>query len=382
MAQNSPLKKSQNVKKILLLSTLIIGMMIACNNGGHVPQTQTVQNDSFRTVEPNFFYLCADTVKTGYTAWGRSKIYFGNGENWRMVIAKNPILQQAGRVYQDTVTGIWYAMMHPGEILNMNDTTHLKPVFTDTLQKVIPPPFVMGVPKDDLDFWKGFCFILVIILIFLVFFWEHIKPKKNKENENPVTAGTPQVPGGINDNGAQNRINEIAREQYGNTANIVVRNIRRGRLSGSATVFYADKPNGEKRTFENVIGYAGEITVDGKEQTVYFLQGCGNDVRRGNYMKDLTFTPDVEILVLDEVVKPITSQLVKTTVSEHSETESTTPLMKTLNIIEKHINDNANQKSKLVLNLDTNGKLEFTVDYRYKDNKQPLKKDEVPKTGN
>jgi len=88
---------------------------------------------------------------------------------------------------------------------------------------------------------------------------------------------------------------EVAQNRFPG-ARLDIRNIRRGRLSGLATVHYA---SGSPRKL-NLIGtpaYAGEVMVNDRTETIYFLQGCGNDARQGNYMSgnNLVFEPDVVI---------------------------------------------------------------------------------------
>ena len=114
-------------------------------------------------------------------------------------------------------------------------------------------------------------------------------------NRDPITAGPAQVNGGVNNQGAHSRMNELAQNRFPG-AHIEIRNIQRGTLSGKGKVFYAD---GKSRNInlKDVPAYAGEVLVNGKEETIYFLQGCGNDARSGNYMSgnNLVFTPEVII---------------------------------------------------------------------------------------
>ncbi len=348
-------------------------LTIACNTRtGIAPvNSSTTTSDSVRFVEPKFFYVVTDTVKPGYTAWGRAKVYFGKNESWRDVVARNPILQMPGKVYLDPSSGIWYCMMKTGEVLFTGDTTKLNPVFTDTIPKAKVPISQKG-EKDG--FWQGLALMFAILAFILFMTFVLGYPKKNLD---PVTGGVPQVPGGVNDGGAQGRINEIARSQFGESAKINVRNIRRGRLSGHGMVHYANQASGQSRVLNNVIGYAGEITVDGKEKTVYFLQGCGNDVRKGEYLTDLIFVADADIPVVVEQSeanrgeKPNAATPTTDLVTKHSVTESTSPTMKALSIIEEHIKNGSNEKHKMVFNLKPDGSIEFTVDYKYKEPKEP-----------
>lgn len=60
-------------------------------------------------------------------------------------------------------------------------------------------------------------------------------------------------------------------------------------------VFYAGSIQPKRRTFKDVEGYRGVVTVKNADQYVYFLQACGNDVRVGNYYsgKNIQFIADL-----------------------------------------------------------------------------------------
>ena len=120
--------------------------------------------------------------------------------------------------------------------------------------------------------------------------------ENEKRNVDPITAGPPQVPGGVTDVSAHSRINAIAQSRFPG-ARLNIKNIRRGHLSGKGTVSYADGTKPKKINLKNVAAYAGEITINGTdEHTIYFLQGCGNDTAVSHMSGDeLVFTPDVVI---------------------------------------------------------------------------------------
>lgn len=136
---------------------------------------------------------------------------------------------------------------------------------------------------------------IIVAYVFIGLVALVLKYLRDRERRNPVTAGKPQVPGGVSNSDAYNRMRTIAGERNPG-ARIEIRNIRRGLLSGRAKVFYA---SGKPKTLRlrKVHAYAGEASVNGVMETIYFLQGCGNDARSGNYMSgnDLEFTPEVTI---------------------------------------------------------------------------------------
>jgi hypothetical protein len=157
---------------------------------------------------------------------------------------------------------------------------------------VSKPPIKSG--DNALGFpWETL--FIVVLAIGGVLFLVWLVKRLFDLNADPVTAGPAQVPGGVNDAHAYERLRQIA-ESRSPGARLEIRNIRRGHLSGLAKVFYQGK-KAKKINLKNVPAYAGEILVNGIEQTIYFLQGCGNDARMGNYMSgdNLVFTPNVVI---------------------------------------------------------------------------------------
>ena len=72
---------------------------------------------------------------------------------------------------------------------------------------------------------------------------------------------------------------------------------RKGEIWFTKFHFIMQEKFTKKINLRNVPAYAGEILVNGKEQNIYFLQGCGNDGRNGDYFSgaELVFTPEVVI---------------------------------------------------------------------------------------
>lgn len=151
---------------------------------------------------------------------------------------------------------------------------------------VDPKPEVGPFQREDFPWYMWIILVLLALLVLFILFSRRILNDKD-----PATAGPPQVSGGVNDQGAHARMSELARSRFPGSS-LEIRNIRRGILSGKADVHYADGKVRRLRLNQEP-GYAGEINVDGQETTIYFLQGCGNDARAGNYMTggDLLFEP-------------------------------------------------------------------------------------------
>lgn len=160
-------------------------------------------------------------------------------------------------------------------------------------QQITPVP----VPEPiEWHWWDSALNIGLLLALFcaLVILAKLMHIRYRNRRRNPVTAGIPQVSGGVRNANAYSRMQEVAQNRYPG-AQIEIKNIRRGWLSGLANVFYADGKS-KKLQLKDVAAYAGEARINGREQTIYFLQGCGNDARQGNYMAgDLEFRPDVVI---------------------------------------------------------------------------------------
>ena len=141
--------------------------------------------------------------------------------------------------------------------------------------------------------WWAWLFIGMGILFLIALI---NKEKEKRMNIDPITAGPAQVPGGISDAAAHERVRNIAASRFPG-ARLNIKNIRRGHLSGKGMVHYANGTKAKKINLKNIAAYAGEVTInDTDEQTIYFLQGCGNDTAVSHMSGDeLVFTPDVVI---------------------------------------------------------------------------------------
>lgn len=180
-------------------------------------------------------------------------------------------------VYYDVVKGdcLWFISKR----INQGE-------FNPLPQKVDPIIENQTSPVKEQMFPNWLIWIL-ILLVLAILTWLFIRAGRNWKNSDPITAGTPQVPGGVNDAGAHERLRQIVGNRYPG-ARLVIRNIRRSNLTGIFRVMYAsaprwwkflhgNKPYSRMINVNNVAGYAGEVTINGREETIYFLQGCGND---------------------------------------------------------------------------------------------------------
>lgn len=255
-----------------------------------------------------------------------------------------PILVERG----DTEWGIFKEILFP---------PMAEPIPVITSNPPIPTPIIPGTEeeKESNNFWHNLFSLpwWLWLLIGMFVFGLASVILENKRKLDPVTAGPPQVPGGVNDEQAYSRMNEITQSRFPG-ARLNINNIRRGKLSGRATVHYASGLP-KKMNLDNIVAYAGEIIVNSQLETIYFLQGCGNDVRQGDYMSgdELIFTPDA-IIHQDGSESPQGSAVVEETkalkktkeqITETTGTENFQIIMKILDIQKEAIKDGVHSTS-------------------------------------
>ncbi len=159
------------------------------------------------------------------------------------------------------------------------------------------PPVVSGSTKSDwnIPIWVWCVFAAIVVTALIVSNIREAAAKKKKIHSDPVTSGTPMKPGGVRSSEAFTYAGQVANRTFNNQT-FTVTGIEKGMISGkNLTVYYAGEPNGQRKTFTNVPGYRGRVNLNGTEQFVYFLQGCGNDVRSGQFHTgdEIQFVPDV-----------------------------------------------------------------------------------------
>lgn len=275
-------------------------------------------------------------VKYGDNTWDIAGELFYDNYRWSDLVKQNKFLQEPGRLYHDTASPyFWYCLIKPGEKL-----VNYQPVQPQVINKdsvsggvILPPP---GPTGSDTD-WSWLWWLLEILFILSLIFW--ISYQKDLKNlKDPVNSGPAQVEGGVDDEHAAQRAHNIATSQ--GLDPLRVTNIQRGRFFGKAKVCYADKPNGTYKRFSGEVGYRGTILrANGIEEVVYFLQGCGNDVRRGQYMTGINFVPDE---AQPEVLSNFNATAAQNHASQNINEQPARPFNwkeKVLGIIEKAVDD-------------------------------------------
>lgn len=249
-----------------------------------VPYGQPVSN-------VQFIQLRNHNVLSGDNMWDLSKEIFYDGHLWRDIADMNPWLENGKprQKWYDSTNKMWYCQLFPGEVISLG-YHEINPKIVHHDQKPIPTE----VP-DEASTESNFLWLLLLLLLLSIGSLLLALDWFRRRTSNPETSGAPQVQGGVDDDCAVNRVQNIVANNTGvNRRFLTVTNIERGRLYGRARTFYADKPDGEMKRFNGEIGYRGQVRRGDNDQTetVYFLQACGNDVRQGTYMEGLRFVAD------------------------------------------------------------------------------------------
>ena len=295
---------------------LILMLVLAALLGVYPVAAQQTNNDDVYVVQP------------GDSAWRVADRVMDDPTLWQKVIEKNPFLKEKGRITRDGKTGWVMVMMHPGE--KLYGLRELSITGTSVQSTFIPESLTTARwSKADLERLNWFLVALLIALA--ASFWYIFLCSRR----DPVSSGPAIVPGGVAPENAPARFQEMAARLNANRTrselsaqNFQVISSRVGRIWGVLNVRYA---NGQEipRRLDGDRAYQAEVRFpDGKTETLYMLQGCGNDLRYGGISRyipgpDFRFEADPEpatapsptVPVVDQrsvvqPVKPIVMQLV------------------------------------------------------------------------
>lgn len=272
------------------------------------------------------------TVQKGDTLWRLSGKYLGSALLWEQIYQANPFLR--GRRYQDN-NGETIVILKPGEVLNGLTPLGIQAVEDAPLLSTLKGETV-EITSEKIPSWMWFFFLALSILTLYIFsLWrknvselyaEKDKHEKTKDIaydrgvkvdnlgtnlkllEDPVTSGPAFVPEGVTTATAGQHFQNMAARQWERETNrgpiapsmIRIREIVSGHGWGRMVISYSNGRN-EERILTGQRLYRGIATFpDNKEETLYMLQGCGNDVRylgnRNDPSQDFRFVPDSEAI--------------------------------------------------------------------------------------
>ncbi len=220
-------------------------------------------------------------VQKGDNLWRLAGSHLDDAKLWEQIYSDNPFLQEPGRRFQKN--GVVYVMVRPGEKLvgleKLGITATLPPI--EQLRLEQPPAQVYRIATTPAWVWWPLALTVgILIAIWLIY---------RMLTRDPVNSGPAMVPGGITEANATSEMQQVAARAYGlsQRASQDYRHYQQftvirqtvGRIWGNMTVRYADgrsvprRLNGER-------AYEAEVRFpDGRTETLYMLQGCGNDLR-------------------------------------------------------------------------------------------------------
>ena len=215
------------------------------------------------------------TVQKGDTLWTLSGDYLGNPLKWGELLGLNPFLKEPGRQWLLPDHRL-VVLIKPGEQLagleQIGVTAEALPLSELKAEAGISEPFV----------YSGWFWAAILAGAYALY-------RTRWRFENPITSGLPIIEGGIPPESPRNveeRFQRIAERRYGEVnpgANLSVERpvrigeIESGYLSGDGVVQYRDRR--ERRRMRHDPAYRANFRFpDRREEVLYFLQGCANDV--------------------------------------------------------------------------------------------------------
>ncbi len=273
--------------------------------GGYPVAAQQTNNDDVYEVQP------------GDSAWRVAGKVMNDPTLWEEVVRRNPFLKEKGRVTYDPGTGWFKVMMHPGE--KLYGLRELGITGTSVSSTFVPESVTMARwSKAD---WERLNWLLAALLVALVVLFWYIFLRSRRD---PVSSGPAIVPGGVAPENAPARFQEMAARLNTNRTgselsaqNFQILSSQAGRIWGVLNVRYA---NGQEvpRLLNGDRAYRAEVRFpDGKTETLYMLQGCGNDLRYGGISRyipgpEFRFEADPEPVVAPPTVpveQPVVTQV-------------------------------------------------------------------------
>lgn len=243
-------------------------------------------------------------VSEGDTLWDLAEVYQGNPLLWQRLVDRNPFLKQPGRVVERG--GKIYVLIRPGEILEGLQELGIMPPTPIPINEVLPQPVTVEKVPD----WVWWLLALLILIILVGNLWYLVQRMLTTD---PVSSRPAMVQGGVNEANAITAMQQVAARAAGHNPGIsrdpstyqqftVIRQTA-GRIWGNMTVRYADNRSVPRRLNGDRAYQAEVLFPDGRTETLYMLQGCGNDLRYGGISR---YLPGPEFrFEADPAVQPV-----------------------------------------------------------------------------
>lgn len=240
-------------------------------------------------------------VQKGDTAWELAGVRLGDPKIWRQIVIDNPMLQQPGRVFERG--GKTIVILRPGEQLyGLEKYVPVLPMPIETKTVGTLTNTLLSSTSDDAD-WSWLWWLIALVAGFALLAYL-INRRLNKP---AATSGPPMVTGGVNERTAADQFLRRAAEQHqAATGQAIpaqqftfVEQPTSGRVTGIMNVRYADGREVPRRLNGEQAYRARVRFPDGREETLFMLRACGNDLRYGGISRYLPgpsfrFVPDAE----------------------------------------------------------------------------------------
>ena len=234
------------------------------------------------------------TVQEGDNLWNLAGQKLDDPTVWGQIMDMYPFLKDEKRIIRKDADHV-VVILRPGEQLRGLEKLGIIPAPAPA--PVAAPAPIPTNPVATSGFPWLYLFLALLVLAAMVYGWLR---------RNPVTAGPAMVPGGVRDDTAREHLLAQANRRFPSQSFTIVRTTR-GRLNGLMTVRYSDGTE-RQRILRNDVGYQALVRFpDGREETLYMLQGCGNDLRYSGIARYIpgagfSFTPDHEVPATAPVV--------------------------------------------------------------------------------
>ena len=265
-------------------------------------------------------------VQQGDTGWELARQYYENPLTWQRIVDMNPALQEPGRVFEKN--GKIILLLKPGEQLLGLERLNVAPPVAVPITELVPPAptTVSSTPAEAMAAWPWFIWLLVLVMAALVLssLFRTIRAKRQtaqRERElrqDPITSGTPYVPGGIaptDTSRLEHFFDEQATGRYANRNPQLDRatiratrvgSIEEGTIVGEGMVGYLGGEMRPRRIETPLRAYQARYRFpDGTEEVMQCLQACMNPVAYGGETyRGFTFTLTQAVVPVPEPEHP------------------------------------------------------------------------------
>ncbi|OHA91199.1 MAG: hypothetical protein A2758_01865 [Candidatus Zambryskibacteria bacterium RIFCSPHIGHO2_01_FULL_49_18] len=274
------------------------------------------------------------TVQPGDTGWELSRQYYDDAAMWKLIVELNPKLKEPGRVFEKD--GKIILLLKPGE--ELFGFNRLKVRFDVETPKAIPiNELVKPAPATPAQAevkslgWLKWVLTALLLAIISICGWaawairrarrDYERGQQEQERElrqDPITSGTPYVPGGIPASEPQRLTNFFDQQA---AARYAARNphvdraliratrvgpIESGTIVGEGEVGYLGGEFRPRRIEQPLAAYRARYRFqDGTEEDLITLMACMNPVNfGGDTYRGFTFTTGAAAVPTPEPERP------------------------------------------------------------------------------